>query len=138
MFCSIVKREHKVPMIKETSNFMVFLDVRPVSEGHCLIVPKHHAEKLHELPRECSSELGPLLVEISRCIGASDYHVLQTNGTKANQGIPHVHFHIIPKKSENEGIEIVLPDVVDYQNLNHQNLTRVAELIRQKLFQMQF
>ena len=32
-----------------------------------------------------------------RATGASDYNILQNNGSAAHQVVMHVHFHIIPK-----------------------------------------
>jgi diadenosine tetraphosphate (Ap4A) HIT family hydrolase len=37
----------------------------------------------------------------------SEYNILQNNGKLAHQAVFHVHFHIIPKPSDQSGLSIV-------------------------------
>jgi diadenosine tetraphosphate (Ap4A) HIT family hydrolase len=37
-----------------------FLDIGPLSRGHCLVIPKQHAKKLHELSDESLADLLPV------------------------------------------------------------------------------
>lgn len=40
----------------------------------------------------------PVLAKVvSRVTGVSDYNIVQNNGARAAQVVPHVHFHIIPR-----------------------------------------
>ena len=38
-----------------------------------------------------------------------EYNILQNNGKLAHQVVPHVHFHVIPKTSEEDGLQIGWP-----------------------------
>ena len=73
------------------------------------MIPKYHCEKLHELPAEDMADIGPQLVKVAKALGVSDYNILQNNGSAAHQVIKHVHFHIIPKPNEVEGLGIEWP-----------------------------
>jgi diadenosine tetraphosphate (Ap4A) HIT family hydrolase len=53
------------------------------------------------------SEILPVLKKVVTASGATDYNVLQNNGTIAHQEVPHVHFHMIPKPNEQEGLGII-------------------------------
>uniref|UniRef100_A0A6B2LQ96 HIT domain-containing protein n=1 Tax=Arcella intermedia TaxID=1963864 RepID=A0A6B2LQ96_9EUKA len=128
IFCSIIRGEAECVKITETENAVVFLDVCPVTKGHCLIVPKYHAQYLHQLPEEEVSQIGPLLVKIAKALDVKDYNVLQNNGTKANQGVPHVHFHIIPK-TDHGGLELHYTSTTD--EVHH--LRNTAQEIRTRL-----
>lgn len=48
-----------------------------------------------------SREIGfwlPLLARmVSKVTGVTDYNIVQNNGARAAQVVPHVHFHIIPR-----------------------------------------
>jgi len=42
IFCKIVKKELESFSIFEDDNFLVVLDIKPASKGHCLIISKYH------------------------------------------------------------------------------------------------
>lgn len=98
--------EGEIPCFKIFENEYVysFLDINPVCPGHVLVIPKEPASYLHELSPESSSELGKALPSICKSIieitGASNYNIIQNNGSEAGQTVFHVHFHIIPKYPE--------------------------------------
>ncbi|KAJ2305884.1 Adenosine 5'-monophosphoramidase, partial [Coemansia sp. RSA 2704] len=77
--------------------------------GHALVIPKYHAEKLHQLPDEFLAETMPIAKKIAAALGVDNYNVLQNNGKLAHQEVPHVHFHVIPKPNEHEGLTIGWP-----------------------------
>ncbi|KAJ2076894.1 Adenosine 5'-monophosphoramidase [Coemansia sp. RSA 988] len=109
IFCKIVKGD--IPSVKllETANTFAFLDVGPLSEGHALVVPKYHAEKLHEVPDSFLAETMPVAKQIATALNVENYNVLQNNGSLAHQEVPHVHFHVIPKPNAEEGLTIGWP-----------------------------
>ncbi|KAI0823958.1 HIT-like protein [Trametes gibbosa] len=111
IFCKIIKGE--IPSFKliETEKVLSFLDIGPLSKGHALIIPKYHAEKLHELPDEYFEDVLPAAKKIALALGAENYNILQNNGRIAHQEVDHVHFHIIPKPeaSDTEGLVVGWP-----------------------------
>ena len=78
-----------------------------------LVIPKYHAQRLHELPAEYHADLGKVLGQASQALvkatKCEDYNILQNNGSIAHQLIKHVHFHIIPKRTETEGLGVSWP-----------------------------
>ncbi|KAL1936972.1 hypothetical protein VTO73DRAFT_2824 [Trametes versicolor] len=111
IFCKIIKGE--IPSFKliETEKVFSFLDIGPLSKGHALIIPKYHAEKLHEVPDEYFADVLPAAKKIAIALGAENYNLLQNNGRIAHQEVDHVHFHVIPKPgpSDTEGLVITWP-----------------------------
>jgi histidine triad (HIT) family protein len=85
----------------EDEHVFAFLDIYPLAEGHCLVIPKERKAFLHELSDDSAAAIGRVLPRLARAVlaatGAKDYNVLQNNGAAAHQAIFHVHFHIIPK-----------------------------------------
>eukprot|EP01126_Amoeba_proteus_P037566 TRINITY_DN3881_c0_g1_i6.p1 TRINITY_DN3881_c0_g1~~TRINITY_DN3881_c0_g1_i6.p1 ORF type:complete len:151 (-),score=19.72 TRINITY_DN3881_c0_g1_i6:43-495(-) len=108
IFCKIIAGQIPSCKIAETERAYAFLDINPLSEGHCLVIPKYHCEKLHLLPPEEMADVGSLLVKVANAVGASDYNILQNNGAIAHQVVQHVHFHLIPKTTAT-GLGIVWP-----------------------------
>lgn len=98
---------HKV---YEDERVFAFLDINPLSTGHTLVVPKEPAPTLDALSDESAAALGRALPRICRAVvavtGVKDYNVLENNGASAHQTVAHVHFHVIPKPSDDTGLEM--------------------------------
>lgn len=109
IFCKIVKGE--IPSFKlfESDKVLAFLDIQPLSRGHALVIPKHHGEKLLDIPDDSLTEILPVLKKIAKATGAENYNVLQNNGKLAHQEVGHVHFHVIPKPDSVEGLGVSWP-----------------------------
>lgn len=88
-------------VVLSTPLVMAFLDIAPLSEGHVLLCPRTHREKLTSLDDNEAGELGRWLRIVSkalmRAVGIDDWNVVQNNGAAAAQVVPHTHFHIIPR-----------------------------------------
>lgn len=109
IFCKIIKGEIPSFKLYESEKVFAFLDINPLSRGHSLVIPKVHGEKLHDIPDDSLNEILPVAKKIAQAVGASDYNILQNNGTIAHQVVSHVHFHMIPKPNETEGLGINWP-----------------------------
>ncbi|KAK6582596.1 hypothetical protein PZA11_005004 [Diplocarpon coronariae] len=109
IFCKIVKGD--VPSFKlfESDKVLAFLDINPLSRGHTLVIPKFHGEKLTDVPDDQLSEILPVVKKLVQATGAQNYNVLQNNGRIAHQEVDHVHFHMIPKPNQEEGMSIGWP-----------------------------
>jgi len=78
-----------------------FLDIGPLSRGHCLVIPKTAYLTLDRVPDDTAAAIGRVLPRLARAVmaatGATAYNILQNNGKPAGQAVDHVHFHIIPR-----------------------------------------
>jgi len=94
-----------VPVIKiyEDDDVLGFLDIGPVSDGHTLVIPKQHFERLHDCPDEVigrlCSRLGIIARAVQKAMNSDGYNVLCNNSRAAGQLVDHVHFHIIPRST---------------------------------------
>jgi len=104
IFCKIIQRE--IPSFKliETDHSYSFLDISPISVGHSLVIPKYHAQKLHEIPDEYLTDLMVTVKKVALKLKVENYNILQNNGELAGQEVNHVHFHIIPKTDDGSGL----------------------------------
>jgi len=107
VFCKMVAGEMPVEKVYEDEAVLAFLDINPVSDGHTLVIPKEHVEKLHdcsaEVLCEVSCRLGRIGKAVSAAMDCTSYNVLCNNGRAAGQLVGHLHFHIVPR-SEGDGV----------------------------------
>lgn len=123
IFQKIIDGEIPCHRIYEDDYVLAFLDVAPLSKGHVLVIPKEAVSSLHELSKETASALGVALVATASAVvkatGATDYNILQNNGKNAHQAVFHVHFHIIPTFTSDDGLTIDWKprELLDAENL---------------------
>jgi histidine triad (HIT) family protein len=105
LFCKIAQHEIDASIVYENEEVMAFLDVNPAGPliGHTLVITKKHYENIEEIPEEKLLELikvvKKLVPAIKKVSGAEGINLLQNNGKPAGQFVPHLHFHIIPRKT---------------------------------------
>lgn len=104
IFCKIAAGQIPCHKLYEDERVLAFLDLGPLSAGHALVIPKHHAKELGDLPDADAAAAGAILPRLARAIAQATGHkacnVLQNNGEPAGQVVMHVHFHIIPKPAD--------------------------------------
>ncbi len=107
IFCKIAAGQIPCYKLHEDEWVVAFLDIAPLSVGHCLVVPKAHYETLDRMPAEWAGACAAVLPRLSRAVvaatAAAGWNVLQNNGRIAGQAVGHVHFHIIPRR-EGDGL----------------------------------
>lgn len=108
IFCDIVEGKRDGHIIYEDENHLVFLDKYPIDEGHTLVIPKKHYERITDMAPEDVGKIFTLVPKIAKAVllgaGADAFSLAQNNGKAAKQIIPHVHIHIIPRYN-NKGTE---------------------------------
>lgn len=110
IFSKILRGELPCHKVYEDEQVLAFLDVNPLSPGHTLVIPKELAVTVDQLSDESAAAIGRVLPRISRAVlkatGASEFNILQNNGSGAHQAVFHVHFHIIPKLADGRGLGV--------------------------------
>lgn len=107
IFCDIAEGKQDAHVVYEDKTHLAILDKYPIQLGHTLVIPRDHHEKIIDLSTDGVSQLFSKVPDVARAIlkvtGADGFNIGQNNGKAANQIIPHVHVHIIPRyeKSRN-------------------------------------
>lgn len=113
IFSKILRGEIPCHKVYEDEHVLAFLDINPLSHGHTLVIPKEAVATVAELSDDAAAAIGRVLPRLCRAVkavsGCEAYNILQNNGAAAHQAVFHVHFHIIPKPSEDEGLGIGWP-----------------------------
>jgi histidine triad (HIT) family protein len=101
VFCKI--RDGKIPSKKiyEDDATLAFMDINPLTQGHCLVVTKRHAATIWEAD---VADLQAAIVTAKKVATAlretvkpDGLNMLQANGAAAFQSVPHYHLHLIPR-----------------------------------------
>ena len=101
IFCQIIKGQAPSFKVYEDEVSYAFMDIFPMGDGHTLVIPKHHAANLFELPEQPLSGVVLAARKVARAIrealGPDGLMVAQLNGAAAGQTVFHYHMHLIPK-----------------------------------------
>jgi histidine triad (HIT) family protein len=101
VFCKI--RDGQIPSLKvdEDERTLTFMDINPLSPGHCLVVTKRHAATLFEADLEdltaAIATAKRVALAIRKALTPDGLNMLQANGAAAFQSVPHFHLHLIPR-----------------------------------------
>lgn len=102
VFARILRHELACEQVYEDSLTVAFMDLMPQAVGHVLVIPREPAETLLELSAEgaaaCMRTTQRLAAAVKRAFDAPGIMIMQVNGAAAGQTVPHVHFHVIPRR----------------------------------------
>jgi histidine triad (HIT) family protein len=95
IFTRIVEREIPAHILCEDSDFLAFLDVRPIREGHTLVIPKAEVPDVFDLPESLLGGLLPFARPVAHAIRQV------TGATRVGMvvvglEVPHAHVHLVP------------------------------------------
>ena len=121
LFCNIKESG----LAKENNLAYASYDTYPVTEGHCLIIPKRHVKDYFDLSNEEIIACNDLIKEIKNEIIKKDSSVKGFNigsnaGKISGQSILHCHIHLIPRRvgdveNPQGGVRSVIPSKQHYK-----------------------
>ena len=102
IFCKIVAGEIPSFKIYEDDDTLCFMDINPLHEGHCLVIPKTHTKNIFETSDDTLASMIAVTRRVAKAVEAAiapdGINILQANGSGAAQSVFHVHFHVLPRK----------------------------------------
>jgi len=79
------------------------VNLKPIVPGHVLVLPTRHVPRLADLSEPELASLMSTVQKVGsvveRVYGADALTVACQDGKAAGQSVPHVHFHLLPRKS---------------------------------------
>jgi len=103
IFCQISDQLVPASIVYEDDDFLAFMDAYPLTSGHCLVIPKQHLIRLEALNAKDRAKLfniGHKIIEAQKKagFGIQGTNLLINDGKAANQTVPHLHLHLIPRE----------------------------------------
>jgi len=108
IFTRIIEGEIPGRMLWADELCVSFLDVRPLSDGHALVVPRVETDKWTDLPADLSAHV----MTVAHAIGNAQMAVFAPSRVGlmiAGFEVPHTHVHVVPMDSM---------DQLDFRNAN--------------------
>ena len=132
LFCKIVAGKIPATKVFEDAHSIAFMDINPGTEGHCLVVPKTHAENIFDIAPDSLAETAKSVQKVAiackKALGVEGVNIVQSSGAVAFQTVFHIHFHILPRRP---GDTVRVPWVPE--GADRGELERTADKIRQAL-----
>jgi histidine triad (HIT) family protein len=101
IFSRIIAGEIPSFKIAENDQFLAFLDVFPLREGHVLVVPKIETDKLFDLPADYLKEILLFATPIAHAIEKA-FDCNRCGISVIGLEVPHAHIHLVPINSAND------------------------------------
>lgn len=95
LFTKIVRGEIPSFKIAETDQFYAFLDIRPLAEGHTLVIPKQEIDYVFDIEDDLLSDLMVFSKKIARAIKMV-IPCKKVGIAVIGLEVPHAHIHLIP------------------------------------------
>jgi histidine triad (HIT) family protein len=95
LFTKIIQREIPCHFLAEDDRFFAFLDIRPLTRGHALVVPKNETDYLFDMEEKDLTGILPFAGRVAKAIQACvpcERIGLSVVGLE----VPHAHIHLIP------------------------------------------
>ena len=101
IFCKILNGSLPSYKVYEDNKVFAFFDILPISPGHTIVIPKNHSSDVEGVASEEFSAMAVAVKRIGKAmmdgLGVKGYSVFLDNKSAANQHVPHVHFHVVPR-----------------------------------------
>lgn len=103
VFCKIIAGQIPARVILQNERAMALLDAFPLAAGHTLVIPKSHYVKVQQMSQQDSVAVFELVWQLTHAVETASQVDASTiaihNGKDAGQEVPHVHVHIVPRKT---------------------------------------
>jgi histidine triad (HIT) family protein len=95
IFSKIVSGEIPAYKVAETIDFLAFLDINPLAEGHVLVIPKKEIDYLFDLDDELYTGLQIFAKIVAGGIKKA-IPCMKVGVAVIGLEVPHAHIHLIP------------------------------------------
>ena len=126
LFTKIINGDIPCHKVVEDDDFFAFMDIRPITRGHVLVVPKVEVDRLFDLSEALLAKImlfaKPIADVLEEIIDCERVGVMI-----AGLEVPHAHLHLIPF---NEGSELAFVHASDAEQ---DDLASIAATLRATL-----
>ena len=110
VFARILRGEIPSTRVFEDAETLVFMDIMPRADGHCLVIPKTPCRNILDAT---PAQMAAVMVSVQKAaravmaaFGATGVTVQQFNEADGGQEVFHLHFHVLPR---HEGVKLRPP-----------------------------
>ncbi len=123
LFSKIIAGEIPSYKVAETNDFLAFLDVFPLKEGHTLVIPKKAVDYIFDLEDDTLAELNVFAKKVAKAIELV-VPCKRIGVAVIGLEVPHTHIHLVPIESVAD-INFASPKIV----VSEERMKELASLI---------
>jgi diadenosine tetraphosphate (Ap4A) HIT family hydrolase len=133
VFCEIVAGRAESSLVHQDEHVIAFMDIRPLTHGHLLVIPRSHAPYLEDLDEDLGAHMFRAAHRLARALRRSGLpcdgvNFFLADGEAAFQEVFHVHLHVLPR-TPGDGFRIK----AKWQHPARPALDQAATQVRQAL-----
>jgi len=110
IFAKILRGEIPSTRVYEDDDTLVFMDIMPRADGHCLVIPKTPCRNLLDASTGQMAAVMATTQKVAhaamKAFDAGGITIQQFNEAPGGQEVFHLHFHILPR---HEGVRLRAP-----------------------------
>jgi len=123
IFSKIIAGEIPCHKIDENDDFLAFLDISPLKEGHTLVIPKNETDYIFDIASEEYQALWLFAQRVAKKVEAA-IECNKIGVAVVGLEVPHAHIHLIPINSV-EDMNFANPKL----SLSQERLAEIASMI---------
>lgn len=126
IFCKIVQGKIPCYKIYENKNFLAFLDIRPLNQGHTLVIPKKHYRWVWDVPEICE------YYETVKKVANAIRKAMKTKWVISlviGEAVPHAHVWLVPRFKK-DGHPAGWLDINNVKKISPEEMKKIAEKIK--------
>ncbi|MFT4826738.1 MAG: histidine triad (HIT) family protein [Bacteroidia bacterium] len=125
IFEKVVSGEIPSYKVAETDDFLAFLDVFPLKEGHTLVIPKKPVDYIFDLEDDTLAELNVFAKKVAKAV-ESVVPCKRIGIAVIGLEVPHTHIHLVPIESVAD-INFASPKIVVPEERMKELASQIAE-----------
>lgn len=106
LFHKILSGDIPCKKIYEDEHTFVFLDIRPATRGHMLVIPKEFSENIYDISQQNLQKVVATCKKMAerakRVLNCTGCNIIQSSGESAEQEVKYIHFHVIPRYDDGQ------------------------------------
>jgi histidine triad (HIT) family protein len=136
VFCDIASGRLPASIVFQDDLTLVFIDLRQFHPGHVLVIPRKHFDDVRQLDGPTGAALMATLARVTRAVGDAfpneGLSLWHSIGEAAFQEVPHLHFHVHPRKRDDNFLRVYPTDIpaAANQHVRDEIAQRVREHFR--------
>lgn len=132
-FCKIIRGSLPSARVYQDEKCLAFLDIHPINTGHVLVVPRKHFSRMSDLNLVSHRYLSDAVLKVVQVLQESTlqpegFNIFISDGEVAGQEVPHIHWHIVPRR-RSDGVQAIFKNDIDLHKTSTQ-LEQLAAMIR--------
>ncbi len=136
IFCQILSGQAEASFIYRDDLVTAFMDIRPLVQGHLLIIPNDHCASLEELDDTVGGRMFTTALRIAQAIRRSSLrsegvNLFLADGAAAGQTVFHSHLHVIPR-FRGDGFRINFPPSYGHRP-SRKELDEIADKLKKAM-----